>query len=83
MLQTAKEYITRPLEHAEIDVIDRACQVMEHDYQLQLRLEALHGLPSSQRDKRALSLNRLRLVTLAPEAGMQVRLMLLTCKLDC
>ena len=77
-MQSAKEYITRPLEAAEVEMIDRAMQALPQDYLLQRRLERLYGLPSSKRDSRTVVTNRWRLLTSLPQLGLQVSL-LSTC----
>ena len=71
-MQSAKEYITRPLEAAEVELIERAMQVLTQDYLLQRRLEKLYGQPNSARDSRTVVTNRWRLLTSLPQLGLQV-----------
>ena len=70
--QAAKEHITRPLDSAEVQLIDRAMLAFRQDYQKQRRLEDLHGLPSSRKDCRTVATNQWRLLTLIPQLGLQV-----------
>ena len=71
-MQTAKEHITRPLDPAEVEKVDRAMQALDQQYILQRRLEDLHGLPDSSKDSRTVVTNRWRLLTLIPQIGLQV-----------
>ena len=70
--QAAKEHITRPMDCAEVQLIDRAMQAFRQDYRKQRRLEDLHSLPSSQKDCRTVATNQWRLLTLIPHLGLQV-----------
>ena len=81
-MQTAREWITRTLEPAEVDIIYRALQILEEDYLLQRRLEALYGLPDSTKDSRMGGTNRWRLLTILPEVGLQVSCIHRTCSLQ-
>lgn len=70
--QAAKEHITRPLDPAEVQLIDRAMQALDGDYRLQRRLEDLHHLPTSRTASRTVITNRWRLLPLLPHLGLQV-----------
>ena len=70
--QAAKEHITRPLDPAEVQLIDRAMQALDQDYRLQRRLEDLYALPTSRSDSRTVITNRWRLLPLLPYLGLQV-----------
>ena len=71
-LQTAREYVTRPLEPPEVATISRAMQCLERSLRLQRHLERLHGLKDSSFDARMEVTNRWRLLTCIPHLNLQV-----------
>lgn len=71
-MQTAKEYITRPLEAHEIELIDKGLQYLEDNWEVQRQLEDLHGLQDSSHDPRMQHMNRWRLLSYVPHLRLQV-----------